>query len=207
MANTPKLVAARYIGDYPVVLSRQHGPVYAPDTVDADGTIVPGARIDGTLIGKGDLVMLPAAEVLGQTYWHDPHQQAPSLYIGVGAVVRPEHAGMTRAALHAIGYDFHEGRSDFEAVSQVPVAPPSPDTLPNFRPPAAPDKPFAAPTVAEGVPQPLSDSVTLANEDVIVIPDAVPDEPAADDAPDESAEEPSVTAEPTSDATDPAQGA
>jgi len=185
MANTPKLVAARYIGDYPVVLSRQHGPVYAPDTVDADGKIVPGQRIDGTLIGKGDQVMMPAAEVLGQTYWHDPHQQAPSLYIGVGAVVKPEHAGLRRAELHAIGYDFHEGRSDFEAVVAAPTAPQATAT------PA----------------QPVGDSVTLANEDVIVIPDEVPDEPAADDAPDESAEEPSVTAEPTSDATDPAQGA
>ena len=194
MANKPKLVAARYIGDYPVVLSRQHGPVYAPDTVDADGTIVPGARIDGTLIGKGDQVMMPAAEVLGQTYWHDPHQQTPSLYIGVGAVVKPEHAGLRRAELHAIGYDFHEGRSDFEAVVAAPAAPQA--------------VPQAAPTPA----QPVGDSVTLANEDVIIIPDEVPDapandEPAADEAPDEPAAEPPVTADPASDAADPAQGA
>ena len=178
MANTPKLVAARYIGDYPVVLSRQHGPVYAPDTVDADGKIVPGQRIDGTLIGKGDLVMLPAAEVLGQTYWHDPQRQQPSLSIGVGAVVRPEHAGLSRAQLMAIGYDFHEGRRDFEAVVAAP----------------------AAPQATSQAAQPLDDSVALP-DDAVIVPDEAPSEPA------EEPEEPSVTAEPASDAADPAQGA
>ncbi|HUY79738.1 MAG TPA: hypothetical protein VMV29_23400 [Ktedonobacterales bacterium] len=178
MANKPPLVAARYIGDYPVVLSRQHGPVYAPDTVDADGTIVPGVRIDGTLIGKGDQVMMPAAEVLGQTYWHDPQRQQPSLSIGVGAVVRPEHAGLSRAQLMAIGYDFHEGRRDFEAVVAAP----------------------AAPQATSQAAQPLDDSVALP-DDAVIVPDEAPSEPA------EEPEEPSVTAEPASDAADPAQGA
>jgi hypothetical protein len=145
MANKPPLVAARYIGDYPVVLSRQHGPIHDDQ----------GARIDGMVIGKGDVVLMPAAEVLGQTYWHDPHHQAPSLYIGVGAVVRPEHAGLNRAELQAIGYDFHEGRSDFEAVNAAP----------------------AAPQPAQSAAQPMADSVALP-DDAIIVPDA-PAEPLA----------------------------
>lgn len=142
MANTSpasKLVAARYIGDYPVLLSRQHGPIHN----DA------GERIDGTLIGKGDIVLLPAAEVLGQTYWHDPRHHLPSLYIGVGAVVRPEHAGMKRAELQAIGYDFHEGRSDFEAVNVAP----------------------AQPQATQSAPQPMAESVTLPDAVVVASDD------------------------------------
>jgi hypothetical protein len=159
MANKPPLVAARYKGDYPVVLSRQHGPIRDDQ----------GQRIDGMVIGKGDVVMLPAAEVLGQTYWHDPHHQAPSLYIGVGAVVRPEHAGLSRAELQAIGYDFHEGRSDFEAVVSAPAAP------------------QAAPQTTRAPAQPLAEPV-VANEDTILVEDdpepadAPADEPASDAA-------------------------
>lgn len=116
-----QLIPARYIGDYPVHLSSEHGKRHGARL--AEGHTTYDHRIDGKVISKGDIVLMPAEDVLGQTFWHDPAHNQPSLRIGVGHVIMPQHAvnpvanaPYSREELQALGYEFHMGRPDFEPV-------------------------------------------------------------------------------------------
>ncbi len=108
------LIPARYVGEHPVTLRPGSGRL-----LDANGQ--PRAS---NLIEKGDVVLMPADEVLGHTYLGET-------YLGSGrALLHPEHQHLDAAALEALGYEFSLGRTDFEAVQEPEVvsdAPPPVD--------------------------------------------------------------------------------
>lgn len=106
--DQPLMAPARYRGEHPVRISRQHGAVHA---CDEQGTR--GKRRDGSLLHTDETILLPMTEVYGQTYLFDPHGERPPLFLGAGRCVLPEHAGLSDEALNAQGYEFQEGRSDF----------------------------------------------------------------------------------------------
>ncbi|MBF6588934.1 MAG: hypothetical protein IVW57_00200 [Ktedonobacterales bacterium] len=113
MADKPTVVPARYVGPHPVRISRQHGAVRSHE----------GKNVAGHTLRPGDIVMLPETEVRGHTYLFDPRGQRDPEYLGAGHVVKPEHAGLSRDELVAMGYEFQEGRSDFEPYDpHAPVA-------------------------------------------------------------------------------------
>lgn len=97
------LVPARYTADHLVSLP-SHITFY-----NLDGT----KRASKTL-SKGDELMMPDREILGQSYLHTGDGQM--LILGAGRVVLPEHAMLSSDDLLASGYEFHDGRSDFELV-------------------------------------------------------------------------------------------
>ncbi len=113
MPDIPERIPARYLGPHPVRVSKQS------DVRDASGT--PRA---GTLVAVGEVLLLPAAEVLGQTFLFDPTGQGPGLALGPGRVVLPEHAHLSDAELLARGYEFHTGRTDFAPVDPAPAPAP-----------------------------------------------------------------------------------
>jgi hypothetical protein len=67
----------------------------------------------------GDEMLWRDEDVYGKTLWHDPNQNLPSEYIGLGKVVKPKHAGKEKAELLDIGYEFHDPRSDLEAIEPL----------------------------------------------------------------------------------------
>jgi hypothetical protein len=69
----------------------------------------------------GDEIMFQDEDVYGKTLWHDPNQNLPSLYIGLGKVVKPEHAGKGDQELQEIGYEWHMPRPDVEPVEPLEV--------------------------------------------------------------------------------------
>lgn len=105
--DLPK-INARYIGERPMVLRAVDGP-----HLNAKGE-----RLTSRLISRGDTLKVHPVQVLGQTYLHDPKGNLPSQWIGVGRVTLPEHAGLPDAVLDVLGYEFHEGRPDFEPYSE-----------------------------------------------------------------------------------------
>lgn len=96
-------IAARYIGDYPVVLKEGQGRLY-----DGDGN-----PLTSNLLNPGQTLMMNDTEVLGQTYKRPTRGQGEATFLGVGRVILPEHASRTAEELDLLGYEFHEGRSDF----------------------------------------------------------------------------------------------
>lgn len=101
-----QFVPARYIGNHIVDLQQTRR-----DWRNIDGTPRKEMRLS-----NGDTVMMPAEEVLGMTLWHDPARQKPSIKVGVGRCCFPQHEGKSEEELREIGYEFHMGRTDFEAV-------------------------------------------------------------------------------------------
>lgn len=110
-SDQPLMAPARYVGEHPVRISRQHGPVHA-----SDASAARLERRDGSLLRHSETLLLPAAEVYGQSYLYDPRGERDPLALGVGRCVLPEHAGLSPEELSAVGYEFQEGRSDFEPV-------------------------------------------------------------------------------------------
>lgn len=102
-------IAARYIGQHEVVLSKLGGPY-----VDASG-----ARLSERVLRPGDTLMVNEPEVLGETWLHDPRHIKPSENLGSGRVVKPEHQGLSDDELSVLGYQFHAGRSDFEVLKNT----------------------------------------------------------------------------------------
>lgn len=96
-------VPARYVGTHQVRLVGSLGPYF-----DADGN----RKTDLTL-SYGDTLMMPGAEVLGYTQLRQGDQL---LLLGLGKVVLPEDQTKDEAELAAIGYEFHQGRTDFTPV-------------------------------------------------------------------------------------------
>lgn len=116
MANDPLsgLVPARYVGDN--LLQLQPGRYY-----NADGTLR-----TSNIVSKGDVLMMPEQEIIGQTILFDPRGYNNPLYLGAGHRVLPEHQGLDQRSLALLGYEHHLGRSDFELVtaSQPAIAEP-----------------------------------------------------------------------------------
>ena len=67
--------------------------------------------------------MMNEEEVLGQTYYNPPEVEGPLQSLGAGRVIKPEHAEASDAELENLGYSFHMGRSDFEAILPVEEEP------------------------------------------------------------------------------------
>jgi len=105
----PERVAARYIGTRKLRLIRGNGPFYNVD----------GTRRTNLDLFTGDELLMPAAEVLGQSYWHDPRNQLPSEYLGVGQVTKKEDEGRTLDEPVVMGYEFQHPREDFELIPDV----------------------------------------------------------------------------------------
>lgn len=102
------MVPAKYIGPHAVKLRDSNG-------LDASGKPRPTAIIE-----PGDILLMPAEEVLGQSYLFDPHHIHEPLFLGVGKVIFEEHEQMTDEERAALGYEHHEGRADFEPLVSVP---------------------------------------------------------------------------------------
>lgn len=66
--------------------------------------------------------MMRPEELLGQTFLHGTSGDVE--YLGVGRIVKPEHAHLKDDpnALLNVGYEFHEGRSDFAEIKVSPAA-------------------------------------------------------------------------------------
>lgn len=108
----PKFVPARYIGGHVVDLSRTGKKWF-----NIDGT----PRTDLQLF-NGDTVMIPAQEVLGQTLFNDVIT-GKQFNLGPGRVVKAKHQEVPEDQLGPLGYEFHDGRPDFELVEVVPKTP------------------------------------------------------------------------------------
>lgn len=98
-------IPARYIGKHTVVLRPLDGPFL-------NGA---GEKLTSLILYPGDTLLMPETEILGQTFLVDLRRDgAPARHLGAGRVVLPEHDGLSDDALYALGYEFQEGRADFE---------------------------------------------------------------------------------------------
>jgi hypothetical protein len=109
MPDEPEFVPAKYIGSNIIDLGR---------TGRKEWFNVDGTRRTDLMLGNGDTVMMPAAEVLGQAIitFGDGRQE----YVGAGHVVRKEDEGKSEEELKAMGYQWDMGRPDFEAIEEAP---------------------------------------------------------------------------------------
>lgn len=164
-------VPARYVGPHPVLLSAAGGPYY-----DAEGT-----RRETLALRPGDTLCIYDHEAFGQTLKWDPSNNLPPLWLGPGRIVLPEHAEQARDAdgnpraplsddeLGAAGYEFQEGRRDFEPLitvaehlarraaeaedaETVPADAPAPDVADAADAPAAKAKRAKAAPAADAAP-------------------------------------------------------
>lgn len=106
-----KQIAARYIGDTEVILGHSGGPY-------KDGS---GNPLQDLVLRKGDTLMMRDSEVNGFTVKFDPRGQLDPEMIGVGRAVKPEHEGLNDDELFMLGYQFHQGREDFESANATIV--------------------------------------------------------------------------------------
>jgi hypothetical protein len=104
-----KLIPARYIAEHEVVLSKFGGP-YLDEH---------GKPLEKLVLRKGDIIHMDEHEVIGSTWLLDLRAEKDPQYIGVG---KRYPANMSDAEAQNIGYQYHEGRRDFEAVVAKPAA-------------------------------------------------------------------------------------
>jgi len=103
------MIPARYVGGHDILLSKFGGPYY-----DGNGT-----RLIDLVLHPGDTLMMDEESVLGFSMLHDPRHEQPSQKIGVGKQVLEQHNGLQDHELRDLGYQFHEGRSDFEPIRRT----------------------------------------------------------------------------------------
>lgn len=108
-----KLIPARYIGEHEMTLSKYGGPYLGEDGKP---------RMD-LHVHSGDVIMMNEDEVIGFTVLLDPRHVNDPQPLGPGRVVLDEHRDKSAAELAVIGYQFHEGRPDFEQVRAVAPVP------------------------------------------------------------------------------------
>lgn len=164
MADDPqrRRVPARYVGHQAVKLRG--------DVRYFDGT---GAKRAAGLLKPGETLMVPESELRGQTFLLDFTQEADpevgitSTWLGAGTVLLPDHAaaGLKRDQLvgarflkdgRVLGYEFHDGRSDFEPLDAAADAP---------KKGAKAAKATAAdPVPAEAAAAPATDDTTISSE-------------------------------------------
>lgn len=106
-------VPARYIGNHAVSLPSH----------------IQFKNVDGSMrkeknLYAGDELLMPSDEILGQSFFRSPSGEM--FYLGAGRVIKPEHVGLSLEQLVQAGYEFHQGRQDFEAI-----------VTPDFEQPAA----------------------------------------------------------------------
>lgn len=106
-------VAARYVGAQTLVLSKYGAPYFDGD----------GARRTSLLLNYGDTLMVEEEEVLGCTWLHDPRHEQDSDRLGLGRVVKPEHAHLNDEERAAIGYQVHEPSGLWEYMTPPVPAP------------------------------------------------------------------------------------
>lgn len=104
--DVPKgLIPARYIGNHAVSLPKGRR------FYNTDGTLRTSSMLE-----HGDELLMPDAEIIGQTILHDPTRQNMPQHLGAGHVVKPEHASLSPDELAELGYQFDQGRTDFQAI-------------------------------------------------------------------------------------------
>ena len=96
-------VPARYLG-YPVVLKEGQGRLYDGD----------GKPLASNLLVAGMTLLIPDTELYGMTYKRSTRQGDDRTYLGPGRIIAPEDEQRSDEELAMLGYEFHEGRSDFE---------------------------------------------------------------------------------------------
>lgn len=106
-----KLIPAKYIADYEIVLSKFGAPY-----IDASGK-----PLTSLTLHKGDVIHMDEHEVSGFTVILDPRAEKEPQYIGPGRAILDEHKGKSPEQLAALNYQFHEGRRDFEPYIPKPV--------------------------------------------------------------------------------------
>jgi hypothetical protein len=158
MTEEVKKVPARYIGDREVILSPERGPYF-----DVQGQPLQpllrnantGLPVHG--LRQGDTLMMPDVEILGSTYFVADRNTGRTLFLGAGKRILPEHQGLSYDELVQKGYEFSEGRPDFEVVEP---------TMP------ASEKPLEAPVMPEHInatpvqPEPSLDVPSAIDEEV-----------------------------------------
>lgn len=102
-------VPARYLG-HPVVLKEGQGRLY-----DGDGN-----ALSSHLMVAGQTLLIPDTELYGMTYKRTTRQTDDRTLLGAGRIILPEDVGKSAEELMMAGYEFHEGRPDFEPY--VPTA-------------------------------------------------------------------------------------
>lgn len=104
-------VAARYVGAQTLLLSKYGGPYFDGD----------GHRRASLLLSPGDTLMVEEEEITGCTWLHDPRHEQDSVKLGLGRVVKPEHAALSDDERAAIGYQLHEpsGLWEYETPPQA----------------------------------------------------------------------------------------
>lgn len=103
-----KYVPARYIGQNQIMLHSGTGR-------NADGS-----RRDTRAISSGDVIMMPEREIKGFTLKFDPQgNNPPEEFEEAGRRIKPEHLEFKddERELSVRGYEFHQGRIDFEPLS------------------------------------------------------------------------------------------
>lgn len=108
MADPQRRIPAQYIGSTMLILMPGQGTGF-----NADGT-----RRDTRTISQGDILLMPEKEILGYTLLYEGDQWYD---MGVGKCVKPEHAGLAQEELVQLGYEFHQGRTDFQAIASIPA--------------------------------------------------------------------------------------
>lgn len=103
------MIPARYIGDTEIVLGHYGGPYKDGD----------GKPLTDLVLRKGDTLMMRESEVNGLTVKFDPRGVNDPEILGVGRVVLPEDTDVPEDELFLRGYQFHQGREDFEPVEAV----------------------------------------------------------------------------------------
>jgi hypothetical protein len=63
--------------------------------------------------------MVEDHEVYGYTMLHDPRHELDSRNLGLGRVVLEEHQGLSDEELAVVGYEFHQPREDFQALTPL----------------------------------------------------------------------------------------
>jgi hypothetical protein len=78
------------------------------------------------VLKNGYTLMMNEDEVIGMTWLTDPRHLGDPIYLGPGRVVLPEHGEKSTEELSVLGYQFHEGRPDFEPLvpTQAPLRQP-----------------------------------------------------------------------------------
>jgi hypothetical protein len=99
---------ARYIGNHVIDLGQ---------TGRREWFNIDGSRRTNMMLQFGDTVMMPAHEVLGQTFLN--LKNGPHLYLGAGKKVRKEDGEKSEEELKAMGYQWDMPRRDFEALGDV----------------------------------------------------------------------------------------
>lgn len=92
-----------YKGSHQVQLFKYGGPYQ-----DKDGKV-----LTNLVLNPGDTLMLEEEEVCGYTLLLDPNHVNDPIKLGIGKVILDADKDKDPEILYRMGYQFHEGRTDF----------------------------------------------------------------------------------------------